>query len=167
VWQYEIRPLEMTQELVYTARSEFRPVEEERLRVVVNRLTGEPISTFHHIDLYSPRSDTAMVEHDLEVKGGEISGRRRIGTKSGGVKIVPVSRPFAPGTVLSDYVFLAGAVSNAGPGDSLGGPVGQILVAERWRGVRDRADFLAIQASDRPIVLAMHRPEQRARVVAG
>jgi len=54
-----------------------------------------------------------------------------------------------------------------GPGDSLGGPVGQILVAERWRGVRDRADFLAIQASDRPIVLAMHRPEQRARVVAG
>ena len=122
VWQYEIRPLEMTQELVYTARSEFRPVEEERLRVVVNRLTGEPISTFHHIDLYSPRSDTAMVEHDLEVKGGEISGRRRIGTKSGGVKIVPVSRPFAPGTVLSDYVFLAGAVSNAGPGDSLAVP---------------------------------------------
>ena len=36
--------------------------------------------------------------------------------------IVPVSRPFAPGTVLSDYVFLAGAVSNAVPGDSLGVP---------------------------------------------
>jgi acyl transferase domain-containing protein len=54
-----------------------------------------------------------------------------------------------------------------GPGDSLGGPIGQILVAERWRGVRDRAGFLAIQASDRPVVLAMHRPEQRARVVAG
>src|SRR3989442_10424468 len=45
VWQYEIRPLEMTQEVVYTAASEFRPVEEERLRVVVNRLTGQPIST--------------------------------------------------------------------------------------------------------------------------
>src|SRR5438309_32906 len=80
VWQYEIRPLEMTQEVVYTAASEFRPVEEERLRVVVNRLTGQPISTFHHIDLFSP------------------------------------------GTVLSDYVFLAGAVSNAVPGDSLGVP---------------------------------------------
>jgi len=122
VWQYEIRPLETTQELVYTATSEFRPVEEERLRVVVNRLTGQPVSTFHHIDLFSPRSDTVMVEHDLEVKRGAISGRRRVGTKSGGVKIVPVSRPFAPGTVFSDYVFLAGAVSNAGPGDSLAAP---------------------------------------------
>ena len=122
VWQYEIRPLEMTQELVYTATSEFRPVEEERLRVVVNRLTSQPISTFHHIDLFSPRSDTVMVEHDLEVKRGEISGRRRVGTKSGAVKIVPVNRPFAPGTVFSDYVFLAGAVSNAVPGDSLAVP---------------------------------------------
>jgi len=122
VWQYEIRPLEMTQELVYTAASEFRPVEEERLRIVVNRLTGQPISTFHHIDLFSPRSDTVMVEHDLEVKRGEVSGRRRVGTRSGSVKIVPVSRPFAPGTVFSDYVFLAGAVSNAGPGDSLSVP---------------------------------------------
>src|SRR6266566_4038252 len=53
VWQYE-----------------FRPLEEERLRVVVNRLTGQPISTFHHIDLFSPGSDTVMVEHDLEVKRG-------------------------------------------------------------------------------------------------
>ena len=41
----------------------------------------------------------------------------------------------------------------------------QILVAQRWRGLRSRADFLAMQASDRPIVLAMHRPEQRARAV--
>src|ERR1700704_4729646 len=122
VWQYEIRPLEMTQELVYTATSEFRPVEEERLRVVVNRLTGQPISTFHHIDLFSPRSDTVMVEHDLAVKRGEISGRRRVGTRSGGVKLVPVSRPFPPGTVLSDYVFIAGAVSNTAPGDSLATP---------------------------------------------
>jgi len=122
VWQYEIRPLEMTQELVYTATSEFRPVEEERLRVVVNRLTGQPISTFHHIDLFSPQSDTVMVEHDLEVKRGEISGRRRVGTRSGTVNIVPVSRPFAPGTVFSDYVFLAGAVSNAVAGESLAVP---------------------------------------------
>ena len=122
VWQYEIRQLEMTQELVYTARSEFQPIEEEQLRVVLNRLTGEPISTFHHIDLFSPLSDTVMFEHDLEVKRGEISGRRRVGTKSGEVKIVPVSRPFAAGTVLSDYVFVAGAVTNALPGDSLGVP---------------------------------------------
>src|SRR5436853_3812497 len=102
VWQYEIRPLEMTQELVYTATSEFRPIEEERLRVVVNRLTGQPISTFHHIDLFSPRSDTVMVEHDLEGKRGEIAGRRPVATRSGGVTTVPVGRPVAPGTALSD-----------------------------------------------------------------
>jgi [acyl-carrier-protein] S-malonyltransferase len=52
-----------------------------------------------------------------------------------------------------------------GPGDSLGSAVAQILIARRWRGLADRADFLAAQASERPIVLAMSRPEQRARVV--
>ena len=122
VWQFEIRPLETTQQLVYTARSEFRPVEEERERVVLDRLTGAPLSTFHRIDLFSPTSDTVMMEHDLEVRHGEISGRRRIGTKSGEVKIIPVSRPFAPGTVLGDYVFIAGAVTNVAPGDSIGVP---------------------------------------------
>jgi hypothetical protein len=119
VWQYEIRPLETTQQLVYSAASEFRPVEEEHMRVVLDRLTGMPISTFHHLDVFSPRSDTVMLEHDLEVKGGEITGRRRIGMKSGEVKIVPVSHSFTPGTVLGDYILFAGAVTNAGPGDSL------------------------------------------------
>ena len=52
-----------------------------------------------------------------------------------------------------------------GPGDSLGGPIGQILVAQRWRGLGDRAGFLAMQSGDQPILLAMHRPDQRARVV--
>ena len=52
-----------------------------------------------------------------------------------------------------------------GPGDSLGGALAQILIAQRWRGLRDRADFVAMQASDRPIVLAMQRPAQRACVV--
>jgi hypothetical protein len=122
VWQYAIRPLEMTQELVYTVASEFRPLEEERLRVVLNRLSGEPISTFHHIDMFSPRSDTVMVEHDLEVKRGAITGRRRVRTKSGEEKITPVDHSFPPGTVLADYVFIAGAVTNALPGDSLAVP---------------------------------------------
>src|SRR5438105_13404221 len=63
-----------------------------------------------------------MVEHDREVRNGEISGRRRVGTKSGELKIIPVSRPFAAGTVLADYVFIAGAVTNVAPGDSLGVP---------------------------------------------
>lgn len=122
VWQYEIRLLEMTQQILYTAASEFRPVEEEHLRVVVDRQSGAPLSTYHHIDLFIPASDTVMVEQDLAIKRGEIAGRRRVGTKSGEVKIIPVTKPFPPGTVLSDYVFLAGAVTNALPGDSLAIP---------------------------------------------
>src|SRR5205823_3728079 len=122
VWQFEIRPLEMTKQPVYTASSEFQPVETERLRVVLDRVSGAPVSTFHHIDLFSPTSDTVMMEHDLEVQRGEISGRRRVGTKSGEVTITPVSRPFAPGTVLADYIFIAGAVTNVAPGDSLSVP---------------------------------------------
>lgn len=122
VWQYEIRRLEMTQELRYTARSEFRPVEEESLHVVLNRLTGEPIATFHHIDLFSPLSDTVMVEHDLDVQRGEIAGRRRVGRRSGDVQITPVHRSLPAGTVLSDYALIAAAVSNAAPGDSLAVP---------------------------------------------
>jgi acyl transferase domain-containing protein len=51
-----------------------------------------------------------------------------------------------------------------GPGDALGGAIAQILIAQRWRGLGDRAEFAAMQASDRPILLAMQRPEQRARI---
>ena len=118
VWQYEVRTLETTQQLIYTASSEFRPIEEEHLRIVVNRLTGDPISTYHHIDLFSPASDTVMVEHDLDVKGQEISGRRRVGTRSGEVAIVPVHHPLPAGSILGDYMLFAGAVTNAAPGDS-------------------------------------------------
>lgn len=53
-----------------------------------------------------------------------------------------------------------------GPGDALGSAIAQVLIDRGWRGLRDRAGFLAMQASERPIVLAMHRPEQRARVVS-
>lgn len=122
VWQYEIRPRETTQQVVYSASSEFRPVEEERMRVVLDRVTGAPISTFHRLELFSPQSDTVMMEHDLAVAHGAITGRRRTGTKSGDVQIAPVDRSFAPGTVLGDYVLIAGAVTNAEPGDSLAAP---------------------------------------------
>lgn len=57
------------------------------------------------------------------------------------------------------------AIVLPGPGDHLGGAVAQILIARGWRGLRDRRDFMEAQAGDRPIVLAMSRPEQRARVV--
>src|SRR2546428_2735000 len=123
VWQYEIRSVEMGQDVVFTARSEFRPAEEERLRVVLNRLTGEPVASFHHIDLFSPRSDTVMVEHDLDVKRGEVEGRQRVGRRNGDVQIIPVSKPLPARAVWSSYVLYAAAVTNLAPGDSLTVPV--------------------------------------------
>ncbi len=56
------------------------------------------------------------------------------------------------------------AIILPGPGDSLGGAVAQILIARGWRGLRDKQDFLDGQAGPSPLVLAMSRPDQRARV---
>lgn len=44
-----------------------------------------------------------------------------------------------------------------GPGNSLGGVCGQLVVAEGYRGIRSRADFEAAQSTDRPVVLSMRR----------
>ncbi len=44
-----------------------------------------------------------------------------------------------------------------GPGNSLGGVCGQLVVAEGYRGIRSRSDFEAAQASDRPVILSMRR----------
>ena len=44
-----------------------------------------------------------------------------------------------------------------GPGNSLGGVCGQILVAEGWRGVRSKAEFDREQAGPRPPVRSMRR----------
>ncbi len=44
-----------------------------------------------------------------------------------------------------------------GPGNSLGGVCGQILVAEGWRGIRSRADFDRAQAGERPPLESLRR----------
>lgn len=44
-----------------------------------------------------------------------------------------------------------------GPGNTLGGVCGQVLVAERWRGITGRAEFEAAQAGERPPVRSMGR----------
>lgn len=44
-----------------------------------------------------------------------------------------------------------------GPGNSLGGICGQLVVAEGHRGIRTRADFEAAQASAQPVLLSMRR----------
>ena len=122
VWQYETRSRAARQELVYSAYSEFEPLEEEQLRVVLDRTTGAPLSSYHHIELFSPRSDTVMVEHDLAVKDGRVQGTRRVGTKDGKVRATAVSVALPPGTVWSNYELYAAAVTNAEPGDSLAVP---------------------------------------------
>lgn len=44
-----------------------------------------------------------------------------------------------------------------GPGNSLGGVCGQILVEEGWRGIRSREDFDRVQQSEEPILVSMRR----------
>jgi len=58
------------------------------------------------------------------------------------------------------------AVLLPGPGDTLGGPVAQILIETGWRGLRDKQDFLDAQASDRPLLISMAWPKQRKQVVS-
>ena len=119
VWQYELRSLETGQQVVYTQYSELEPVEEEETRVVMDRVTGEPITSRYHLDLFSPASDTIVVEHDISMKHGAVDGRRRVKTKDGKVEGATVHRAVPPGTVWLQYEFYAAAVTNAAPGDSL------------------------------------------------
>jgi len=44
-----------------------------------------------------------------------------------------------------------------GPGNTLGGVAGQLVVAEGYHGLRTRADFESAQAGGSPLVLSMHR----------
>src|SRR5207253_8864246 len=74
------------------------------------------------VALVSPTSAPVMVEHRRHVEGGRVGGRPRVGTRSGAVHILPVSRALPRGAVLSDYIFIAAAVTNAVPGDSLAIP---------------------------------------------
>jgi [acyl-carrier-protein] S-malonyltransferase len=48
-----------------------------------------------------------------------------------------------------------------GPGGSLGGAIGQIMIANKWEGISSKAEFQARQKSS-PILLSMGMPEQRA-----
>jgi acyl transferase domain-containing protein len=47
-----------------------------------------------------------------------------------------------------------------GPGSSLGGAVGQIMIDAGWHGLKSKEDFMARQESD-PLVLAAGREDQR------
>ena len=51
-----------------------------------------------------------------------------------------------------------------GPGSSLGGSIGQIMIENDWRGLKSKDQFSAMQARE-PYLLAMGRPEQRPLVL--
>lgn len=52
----------------------------------------------------------------------------------------------------------------AGPGDSLGAAVAQVVISEGWQGIAGREEFLGRQERD-PFLLSMARPEQAELVV--
>jgi [acyl-carrier-protein] S-malonyltransferase len=53
-----------------------------------------------------------------------------------------------------------------GPGDTLGGAIGQTLVIEGWQGLRRKSDFLRRQESADPILIALGRRGDFERYVA-
>ena len=62
--------------------------------------------------------------------------------------------------------FAPDALVLLGPGDSLGGAIGQVLIQEGWAGLHSREDFLARQKGSEPILYAMARPDQYDAVAA-
>ncbi|MGZ8998788.1 MAG: ACP S-malonyltransferase [Allosphingosinicella sp.] len=97
-----------------------------------------------------------------------------------------VWRPFASApAALHDYTFVAQILETydftralqvavkeyapdriilLGPGETLGGAIAQALIAIGWRGLKSKADFQKMQASDAPILLSMGRDAQRKLV---
>jgi len=119
VWQYEHKAREQGEQVVYTQYSQLEPVEEEETRVVLDGVTGAPITSVYHLELFSPASDTLVLEHDLSLTPGGVEGRRRVRTKDGKIQVATVSRVLPAGTVWFQYQLYAAAVTNAGPGDTL------------------------------------------------
>ncbi len=62
--------------------------------------------------------------------------------------------------------FAPDALIITGPGTTLGGAVAQCLIDMEWQGLASKADFIARQKSDTPIIYAMGMDEQRQGVVA-
>ena len=121
VWQYEVKAVETGQQVVFTALSELQPVDAESLHVVVDRLTGAPVSYFHHVDSFAPHSDVVMIEHDLDVVAGRVDGRRRVTHRKGAVAIAPIHVQLPAGAVWSNYQWFAAPGLAAAAGDSLVG----------------------------------------------
>jgi acyl transferase domain-containing protein len=60
--------------------------------------------------------------------------------------------------------FAPDALVLLGPGSSLGGSIGQILIQQRWKDIKSKLEFSQRQEKD-PFLIAMGRPEQWKKVV--
>lgn len=58
-----------------------------------------------------------------------------------------------------DYVVLLG------PGETMGGAIAQTMIADGWRGLHSREDFIAAQKGDQPPLIAMNRMDQAGKLV--
>ncbi|HSR69108.1 MAG TPA: ACP S-malonyltransferase [Acidobacteriota bacterium] len=52
-----------------------------------------------------------------------------------------------------------------GPGESLGGALAQVLIAEGWRGLSDRESFQKAQRSGQPPLISLNRLNQAASII--
>jgi hypothetical protein len=121
VWQYEVKSVETGQQVVFTVESKLEPADSEHLRVVADRLTGAPLSLFHHVEAFVPQRDTVMVEHDLAVRDSRVEGRRRAASRKAGVTIAPIHVQLPAGAVWSNYQWFAAPGLAVSAGDSLVG----------------------------------------------
>jgi acyl transferase domain-containing protein len=64
---------------------------------------------------------------------------------------------FATGVRVALREYAPDVLVLTGPGNTLGGVVGQLLVSEGYRGLRSRTDFEAVQVGPVPVVLSMSR----------
>jgi len=119
VWQYEIQRTDAGDQVIYTQASQLQPIEQEEQRVVLDRATGRPVSFYYHLEMFSPASDTILVEVQVAVKQGVVEGRRIASLKDGKTRTTPVRRQLPEGTVWSSYELFAAAVTNLSPGETL------------------------------------------------
>lgn len=60
--------------------------------------------------------------------------------------------------------FMPDRIVLLGPGNSLGGSIGQIMIENDWKGIKTKADFSALQKSN-PFLISMGIQEQAARLL--
>jgi hypothetical protein len=139
-----------------------------------------PMHLQGHSAFHTPLMDTTSVRAQNDLKGIAMLAPNVALVDGRGVVFQPWS---TSGSELSEYTyshqitrmfdftaalrvvlreFAPDALVLLGPGHTLGGSIGQVLIAEGWNGLRSKADFVQRQLSSTPILYALGRPDQAA-----